>query len=66
MTVDITTATMVLVYAGMAGYIVYLQYKLREVRFHAGAMASLIKDMAEGNVKVERRDGKTTISRAEG
>lgn len=65
MTVDITTATMVLVYAGMAGYIVYLQYKLREVRFHAGAMASLIKDMAEGNVKVERRDGKTTISRAE-
>jgi hypothetical protein len=66
MTVDITTATMVLVYAGMAGYIVYLQYKLREVKFHAGAMASLIKDMAEGNVKVERRDGKTTISRAEG
>jgi hypothetical protein len=26
----------------------------------------LIKDMAEGNVTVERRDGKTTISRAEG
>jgi hypothetical protein len=66
MTVDIATASMVLVYAGMAGYIVYLQHKLREAKFHAGAMVALIKDMAEGNVTVERRDGKTTISRAEG
>jgi hypothetical protein len=66
MTVDITTATMVLVYAGMAGYIVYLQYKLREVRFHAGAMASLVKDIAEGNVTVEKRNGKLSFDRSEG
>lgn len=64
MTVDITTATMVLVYAGMAGYIVYLQTKLREAKFHAGAMASMIKDMVEGNVVVERQNGKLSISRA--
>jgi hypothetical protein len=65
MTVDIATSTMVFVYVGMAGYIVYLQSKLHRIRKDASFMAFVIQDMAEGNVTVERKDGKLNITRTE-
>lgn len=61
MTVDITTASMVLVYVGMAGYIVWLQYKTRELRRHAVMLSMAIKDIIEGNVLVEKINGKIRV-----
>lgn len=63
MTVDITTAAMVLVYACMAGYIVFLQYRLRQVKYHAGMLSMAIKDIMDGTVKLEKKDGKLNITR---
>lgn len=65
MTVDITTASMVLVYMGMAGYIVYLQYRLKEVKYHAGMLSMAIKDLIEGKVIVERINGKLSVRQPE-
>lgn len=46
------------VYAAMAGYIMYLQHQLKKSN-HAGAMlAMVLKDIAEGEVEIERtKDG---------
>jgi hypothetical protein len=66
MTVDITTASLVLVYFGMAGYIVWLQYRLREVKRHAGMLSMAVKDLIEGKVTVEKVNGKLTVRHSEG
>ncbi len=61
MTLDITTATMVIAYMGMAGYIVYLEYRLKQVKYHAGMLSMAIKDLIEGKVIVERINGKLSV-----
>lgn len=43
-----------IVYAAMAGYIMYLQHQLKKSN-HAGALLTmLIRDMVEGDVEIER------------
>ena len=63
MTVDITTATLVLVYAGMAGYIVYLQHRVRKAASDMRISIEIIRGLITGKISVEEIDDGFRIKR---
>jgi hypothetical protein len=44
------------VYAAMAGYIMYLQHQLKKSNQAGALLTMLIRDMVEGDVEIERTD----------
>ena len=53
------------VYAAMAGYIVYLQHKLKESDKKRYFLEMVIVDVLEGNVEIRRADNGFTIHKTE-
>ena len=45
-----------IVYAAMAGYIMYLQHQLKKSNQAGALLTMLIHDMVEGDVEIERTD----------
>lgn len=43
-----------IVYAAMAGYIMYLQHQLKKSNQAGALLTMLIRDMVEGDVEIER------------
>lgn len=59
-------AIMFAVYFAMAGYIVYLQHRLRQATEAGATMAMVLRDVANGELEIERySDGFKIVRKGE-